>query len=46
MRFTANHIYEGGVEVYKTTNMQQTNIVHDRNIRQWTWQYCTEFGFF
>lgn len=37
VRFTANHIYEGGVEDYKTTTLRDTKIVPEHNYRQWTW---------
>jgi len=31
---------------YYSVALQNTTINVDHNMRQWTWQYCTEFGFF
>lgn len=31
---------------YDAVNLQKTTIDVDSNLRQWTYQYCTEFGFF
>jgi hypothetical protein len=31
---------------YSAVALQDTKIDINKNIRQWTYQYCTEFGFF
>lgn len=31
---------------YDSLLLQEISIDTDNNMRQWTWQYCTEFGFF
>jgi pimeloyl-ACP methyl ester carboxylesterase len=46
VQFIAQNVYQGGIEVYKTSELQKTTILHSNNYRQWTWQYCNEFGFF
>lgn len=45
-------VYEMGVaksvsyNQYWRVALQNTTIDVNYNMRQWTWQYCTEFGFF
>jgi len=31
---------------YYRVALQNTTIDVNNNMRQWTWQYCTEFGYF
>jgi len=37
-------VFISGYDVKAT--LANTPVVDDRFIRQWTWQYCTEWGFF
>ena len=38
----------GGVRIqdYDSTYLRNTTVDFSKNMRQWTWQYCTEFGYF
>lgn len=35
-----------GLNQYDRVALQNTTYDFDNNMRQWTWQYCTEFGWF
>jgi len=48
MNAVAKLAKDGGVsyDQYDAKALSKTTINTQANLRQWTWQYCTEFGFF